>query len=584
MALTGFAARLGAAWLLCAAAAAAFGAEQVALDLDRAAQLVIALDTKVGERALQGAGVVVARERDAVVVVTADHLVRQGTAGASELVARFKAAPQKRLAARLLASFDRVSDIALLRIDNLRAQGVDPCRLPAPRFEETLAVQRGHGVFAVGNPGGVAWRVPVAPDEVTDVGERDIRFQSTVIESGHSGGALFNAFGDLVGIVRADQPPYGLAVRLDHVMRLLRGWGVAVRGGAAPDPCTGAADAAGSVAAGSRASPLPAAPERWGLGTFGNNDMEWMPLFQAVQRGDVAGVKRLATGKALDPDGYHLPIPLHWAAAFGQVEVAKQLLLMGAKKNAWVQSDTPGDPYRSGMGTPLHLAARANQVEVIKVLIRAGAALEQGAGMSDGPGTPLVVAARNGQIEAARVLIEGGADVNAGRRYTEGWKATPLAAAVAGGHIEMIKLLEASKARLSDNDDGGPPALLRVAINGNQLDALRYLIARRVPMECGSLIGRCDTPLYVAVNDGKLDAMRILLAAGADPNRSSYTPYLHMAVESGRLDVLKLLLKAGADPNVRDREGKTPLAQALERENADAVALLRASGASGAKR
>ena len=118
-------------------------------------------------------------------------------------------------------------------------------------------------------------------------------------------------------------------------------------------------------------------------------------------------------------------------------------------------------------------------LEVMKVLIRAGAALEEGVGLSNGPGTPLVVAARNGQIEAARVLIEAGADVNAGLRIYDGWKATPLAAAVASGHIEMIKLLEASKARLSDNNDGGPPALLRVAIDANQLDALRYLIARR---------------------------------------------------------------------------------------------------------
>ena len=77
LSMTALRVRLGAAVLMSAAAADACGAEPVVPDLDRAASLVIALDAQLGERALQGAGVVVARERDAVTVVTAKHVVRQ---------------------------------------------------------------------------------------------------------------------------------------------------------------------------------------------------------------------------------------------------------------------------------------------------------------------------------------------------------------------------------------------------------------------------------------------------------------------------------------------------------------------------
>ena len=118
-----------------------------------------------------------------------------------------------------------------------------------------------------------------------------------------------------------------------------------------------------------------------------------------------------------------------------------------------------------------------------------------------------------------------------------------------------------------------------MAIDADQLDALRYLISQHVPMECGNEGTLCDTPLYTAVADGKLEAARLLLDAGADPNRSSYTPYLHMAIHAGNLAMIKLLLKAGADPNVKDRDGQTALALALREESTDAVALLRARGA-----
>jgi S1-C subfamily serine protease len=86
-----------------------------------------------------------------------------------------------------------------LTLSNLKEIGLTPCTLPLELIGNELPARRGHGVFPIGNPNGVAWQFPVAPDQVTEVNENNTIFQSSVIESEHSGGGLFNAFGDLIG-------------------------------------------------------------------------------------------------------------------------------------------------------------------------------------------------------------------------------------------------------------------------------------------------------------------------------------------------------------------------------------------------
>ena len=561
--------------------------EQVRADLDKAARAVVSIDAKIGERTLLGAGVVAMRERDAVVVVTANHVVRQGATEARDIVVRFKDRPQLALAATLLTGFDKSDDLAAFRVERLREQGIDPCALPALPFATLQVVRRGHGVYPIGNPAGVAWRVPVAPDTVTEVGARTVTFQSALIDNGHSGGGLFNTFGDLVGIIRADQPPYGVATRADRAWALLRTWTAQ----AAPDACAGPAAAAALPARTGSTEPSPdlraLSAQAWT-----GNDVEdvssWRPLFDAIHAGDVEAVRRLTTPAALDPDNYHAPFPLHWAAALGQVEVVKQLILMGAKKNAYVQLHMPTSPFGDAMGTPLHMAARANQVEAMKVLIRAGASLEEGIfSNGDSPGTPLATAARYDRKEAAQVLIDAGASLK-GPHQDGAWEQSPIAQAVAHGHIDMIRLLLRARSPLSEPYSGGAPSLARIAVQHGQLETLRFLLSVKAPLECRSATAICDTPVHEALTfsagfqdrpEVRMQALQILLAGGADPNGSNYTPYLQQALESHQLPALKLLLKAGARPNVKSREGHSMLALALATEDNDAASVLLAFGA-----
>jgi len=62
--------------------------------------------------------------------------------------------------------------------------------------------------------------------------------------------------------------------------------------------------------------------------------------------------------------------------------------------------------------------------------------------------------------------------------------------------------------------------------------------------------------------------VKTLLAAGGDVNatdRFGYTPLLYAAtVDFGDADTTTILLQASANPNVKNKEGKTPLAQSRE--------------------
>jgi hypothetical protein len=50
-------------------------------------------------------------------------------------------------------------------------------------------------------------------------------FESNVVAPGHSGGGLFNENWELLGMIRADQPPRGVAVSLDRLLERLGAWG-----------------------------------------------------------------------------------------------------------------------------------------------------------------------------------------------------------------------------------------------------------------------------------------------------------------------------------------------------------------------
>lgn len=99
-----------------------------------------------------------------------------------------------------LVGFDSISDIALLKID---AKG-----LPAAEFGDSAVLMVGDKVAAIGNPLGEEFRMTLT-DGIVSAIERGLDYNghsmsliqtNTALNEGNSGGALFNMYGQVVGI------------------------------------------------------------------------------------------------------------------------------------------------------------------------------------------------------------------------------------------------------------------------------------------------------------------------------------------------------------------------------------------------
>lgn len=248
-------------------------------------------------------------------------------------------------------------------------------------------------------------------------------------------------------------------------------------------------------------------------------------LFLAIGRRDPAGIRALLA-RGADPNARNFLqfTPLMFAAASGQVDVARTLVAAGAKVDA-------ASPY----GTALTFAGLGASAPVMQFLLARGARPDPH--RPDGI-TVLMLAARNGQSELIKTLLAKKADVNA-----------------------------------RDNDQG--TALIHAARAGQTK-------AARVLLEKGAAINAADsqgwTALVHAGLNGHLNCVRLLLAKGADPNlrdKKGRTPVMVVASYSDRPEVVRALAEGGADLQAKDGKDRTALALAAARGRTESAQVLR---------
>lgn len=118
--------------------------------------------------------------------------------------------------------------------------------------------------------------------------------------------------------------------------------------------------------------------------------------------------------------------PLSLAAYFGNEDVVRTLLLVGADPNI---------PSKNGFSVyPIHSAVASNYTMIAKMLLEAGADINV---VQKSGATPLHSAAHNGNIELLIVLLEAGAIVDA--KMEDGKTAADKA--FEKGFLEIAKIL-----------------------------------------------------------------------------------------------------------------------------------------------
>jgi S1-C subfamily serine protease len=187
--------------------------------------LVVKVVGSFGENRIPGfgSGIIIGGDGHSLYIATAAHVVRKEI-DAHRIVVTFASGDTAQ--ATLLSHRRAGLDLAVLSVvtDSVRI------RRWAPRSWDRLAdvetVRRDDPTYPVGCPPGRCWRAPARADRVVGVDGLGILFQSSFVDPGSSGGALFNAWWEVVGMITEDVPPEAYAVRIDEVVAQARTWDV----------------------------------------------------------------------------------------------------------------------------------------------------------------------------------------------------------------------------------------------------------------------------------------------------------------------------------------------------------------------
>ncbi len=154
--------------------------------------------------------------------------------------------------------------------------------------------------------------------------------------------------------------------------------------------------------------------------------------------------------------------------------------------------------------------------------------------------------------------------------------------ASATGQTERVRELVKQDASLANafSSDGFTPLGLAVFFGHRQ--TVETLLTAGAEVNTASREAMKVTPLHSAAAAGEVAIARLLIAHGANVNagqaESGFTP-LHEAAANGDLEFATLLLEHGAKINARMKDGKTPLAFALSRNQNEMAAFLRGRAA-----
>ena len=365
------------------------------------------------------------------------------------------------------------------------------------------------------------------------------------------------------------------------------------------------------------------------------------PLSLAASNGSAAMLEVLVAAKA----SVNIPTttgatPLMAAATSGSVDAVRVLLDHDAYVNA--RENANGQ-------TALMFAAWENRADVIRLLVEQGAhtgltswVVSMTEPRVDGDGNPvpprrprapgansvmggmtaLLFAARDGQLGAVRALVESGGNID---QVAGGDGSSPMVIAIANGHYTVAQyLLDAGADPNLANVDGLAPLYATINMrfapvswapnprtDQEEINAVQLLTAllgagadpnarvmRRLWFSPTShnrlwINPAGATPFWRAAQASDVESMRLLLAAGADPDLSTFDETTPLMVAAGIgwrgnfsrnapdswMTAVHFLMEIGADVNAVDANGYTALHGAAALGNNEMVEFLVARGA-----
>lgn len=216
-------------------------------------------------------------------------------------------------------------------------------------------------------------------------------------------------------------------------------------------------------------------------------------------------------------------------AAFvdGHADVVETLLEHGADMEL-------GRTSEKALETALQLGVKSGNLSTVKTLLKHGAnaVFDEFETLHS-----LILASTQGNVAMVKELLSAGAPVNIHgkkRSYygsTQAEDASPIHAAIVGGHLDVTRLLLSQGADIENNVEGFHTPL-SVAAYKSQSDIVRFLLSS------GANVIDDDAALSHAVKGGSIEIVQELLAAG-----SKAEPVLILACRQGLFPMIELLLE-----------------------------------------
>jgi hypothetical protein len=169
-----------------------------------------------------------------------------------------------------------------------------------------------------------------------------------------------------------------------------------------------------------------------------------------------------------------------------------------------------------------------------------------------------------------------------------GWYVTPLVAALARGHFQIVEFLHQNGADIDVLGFDGITPLISAAWFGD-LDIVQRLLTYKANVNAKTK-HKWSALHYVSMRDASWcrlpaqwfsDIAQLLLQHGADVDiqGEGHTTPLYMAVHNRRVEVVRVLLKHGANVDVENDEGRTAYQIAAARGYSEITEVLMEYGA-----
>ncbi|XP_011445686.1 E3 ubiquitin-protein ligase MIB1-like isoform X2 [Crassostrea angulata] len=207
----------------------------------------------------------------------------------------------------------------------------------------------------------------------------------------------------------------------------------------------------------------------------------------------------------------------------------------------------------------VHHAAFGDEPSVIEQLQRGGADLNA---RNKRRQTPLHIGVNKGHIGVVKTLLDLGCHPSL--QDSEG--DTPLHDAISKKRDDMISLLLEHHADLTITNNNGFNSLHHAALRGNP-SAMRILLSK-IPRPWIVDEKKDDgyTALHLAALNNHVEVAELLVHQGKanmDLQNVNLQTALHLAVERQHTQIVRLLVREGCNLNIPDKDGDTPLHEAL---------------------